>query len=248
MASASVPSRAAEPEELDRVTSAADRFVRAEHLPAGYSPWRHMGCTLAIAAFISLPALLLARGARPLDWAFLPVFLAVANLIEWSVHRYPMHRPMRPRILYKNHAQIHHIAFTDQRMTIKGAPELGLIMMPWYTMVGLFAVASPVMLAAAALRGSGLAGIFLLTAVAYFLGYEALHASYHLPDATLGRAGLTRLRLFRDLQAHHRHHHILRRMSHVNFNVTFPLMDHLFGTAERAEDGGEGGGRAGGPA
>ena len=62
-------------------------------------------------------------------------------------------------------------------------------MMPWYTMLGMFVVASPVMVLAGVLRGPGLAGVFLLGAVAYFLCYETLHALYHLPDATLDRAG-----------------------------------------------------------
>ena len=95
-------------------------------------------------------------------------------------------------------------------------------MMPWYTMLGLFAVASPIMALAGVLRGPGLAGVFLLGAVGYFLCYETLHALYHLPDATLDRAGIGRLRAFRRLQAHHRHHHILGRMAAVNFNVTVP--------------------------
>ena len=103
-------------------------------------------------------------------------------------------------------------------------------MMPWYTMLGMFLIASPVMVIAGVLRGPGLAGVFLLGAVAYFLCYETLHALYHLPDATLDRAGIGRVRAFRRLQAHHRHHHILGRMAAVNFNVTFPLMDRLFGT------------------
>jgi len=147
-----------------------------------------------------------------------------------------MHHPLWPRIAYRNHAQSHHLAFTDQKMTIDRPVELGLIMMPWYTMLALFVVASPVMLLAAALRGPGLAGLFLLGAVAYFLGYEALHAAYHLPEGRLGRMGLGRLRWFRALRAHHRHHNVLRRMAHVNFNVTIPLMDHLLGTAERDDE------------
>jgi hypothetical protein len=46
------------------------------------------------------------------------VFLVIANFIEWMVHRNPMHRPLRPRLLYKNHAQLHHLAFTDANMVI----------------------------------------------------------------------------------------------------------------------------------
>jgi sterol desaturase/sphingolipid hydroxylase (fatty acid hydroxylase superfamily) len=212
---------------------AAVRFARAEHIPAGYSPWRHMALTLALATALATLGLALAARARAVDWLGLPVFLVIANFIEWMVHRNPMHRPLRPRLLYKNHAQLHHLAFTDANMVIDRTTDLGLIMMPWYTMLGLFVVASPIMAIAGVLRGPGLAGVFLLGAVAYFLCYETLHALYHLPDATLDRAGIGRLRAFRRLQAHHRHHHILGRMAAVNFNVTVPLMDRLFGTLEK---------------
>ena len=192
-----------------------------------------MALTLALATALATLGLALAARARPADWLGLPVFLVIANFLEWMVHRNPMHRPLRPRIMYRNHAQLHHLAFTDGNMVIGPTRDLGLIMMPWYTMLGLFAVASPIMALAGVLRGPGLAGVFLLGAVGYFLCYETLHALYHLPDATLDRAGIGRLRAFRRLQAHHRHHHILGRMAAVNFNVTVPLMDRLFGTLEK---------------
>jgi sterol desaturase/sphingolipid hydroxylase (fatty acid hydroxylase superfamily) len=89
------------------------------------------------------------------------------------------------------------------------------------------------MVLAAVLRGPGLAGVFVLGAVIYFASYETLHALYHLPDATLDRLGLGKLGVFRRMQSHHAHHHVLKRMSAVNFNVTVPLMDTLFGTKEK---------------
>jgi sterol desaturase/sphingolipid hydroxylase (fatty acid hydroxylase superfamily) len=226
LANATLPDPAAPP-------AAAQRFVRAEHIPASYSPWRHMALTLLLATLLASLGLFLAARARAADWLGLPVFFLIANFIEWMVHRNPMHRPLRPRIMYRNHAQLHHLAFTDGNMVIGPTRDLGLIMMPWYTMLGLFVVASPVMVLAGVLRGPGLAGVFLLGAVGYFLFYELLHALYHLPDATLDRAGIGRVRAFRRLQAHHRHHHILGRMAAVNFNVTVPLMDRLFGTLEK---------------
>jgi len=215
------------------VPAAEHRFVRAEHIPAGYSPWRHIALTLVLAILLATPGLWLASRARLTDWLLLPVFLVIANAIEWLVHRHPMHRPLRPRIMYRNHAQLHHLAFTDGKMVIGPARDLGLIMMPWYTVLGLFVLASPIMLVAGVLRGPGLAGVFLLGAVGYFLCYETLHALYHLPDTMLDRAGVGRLRAFRRLQAHHRHHHILGRMAAVNFNVTVPLWDRLLGTLEK---------------
>jgi hypothetical protein len=192
-----------------------------------------MASTLAIAAMLASLGFLLASRARPLDWALMPIFFVVANLLEWAVHRYPMHHPMTPRLMYKNHTLLHHIAFTDRNMPVTDARELGLVMMPWYTMLGLFVVASPVMVLAGVLRGPGLAGVFLLAAVLYFLAYETLHALYHLPAATLDRVLLGRLRVFRAMQAHHAHHHVLRRMTAANFNVTVPLWDWICGTRER---------------
>ena len=232
-AEASSSRAASEAAEPSSTAAAAERFVRDDHLEPGYSPWRHIGLTLSIAVVLGALGGALAARARLLDWLLMPVFFVVANFIEWAVHRYPMHHPMPPRIMYENHARQHHLAFTDQNMTLGPARELGLIMMPWYTMVGLFAVASPVMLLAAGVRGPGLAGVFLVGAVAYFLSYEVLHALYHVPDPMLNRIGIGRLRVFRAMQRHHRHHHILRRMTFVNFNVTVPLMDHLLGTKER---------------
>jgi hypothetical protein len=216
-------------------TAAEARFIRAEHLPTDYAPGRQIARTLTIAAAIAALGVALAARARPIDWLLMPVFFVVANFIEWMVHKNPMHRPLTPRILYRNHAQLHHLAFTERNMPIASARELGLVMMPWYTMLGLFAVASPILLLAGFVRGPGLAGVFLLAAVAYFLIYETLHALYHLTDAALDRAGIGRLRIFRRRQAHHMRHHVLGRMAHVNFNVTFPWMDWLFGTAEKPE-------------
>jgi hypothetical protein len=223
---------AANAPEQPALPAAAARFVRADHLAPTYAASRHVALTLTLASLIAGGAAVLATRARPVDWLLAPAFFVVANFIEWAVHKYPMHHPMPPRFMYKNHTLIHHLAFTDRNMPIARAAELGLVMMPWYTMLGLFVVASPVMVLAGVLRGPGLSGVFLLAAVAYFLMYEALHASYHLPDATLRRIGLGRWRWFRAARAHHRHHHILARMSHVNFNVTFPLMDRLLGTNE----------------
>lgn len=214
--------------------AAAARFVRADHLRAGYSPARHAALTLAIAAGIATLGGLLAARARPLDWVLAPIFFVVANFIEWMVHRYPMHHPQPPRFMYANHTLLHHLAFTNGNMPIARPAELGLVMMPWYTMIGLFVLASPIMVLAGFLRGPGLAGVFLLAAVAYFLMYETLHALYHLPTATLDRLQLGRWRLFQRLRAHHAHHHILGRMAHVNFNVTIPLMDVVLGTNEKA--------------
>jgi hypothetical protein len=207
--------------------------MRAEHIAANYSPVRHIMTTLSIAAAILTLAIALATRATGADWLLFPAFFFVANAIEWTVHRFPMHRPLTPRIMYKNHAQLHHLAFTEDSMPVNEPRELDLVMMPWYTMIGLFVVTSPVIIGAALVRGPGVAGVFLIAAVMYFLMYELMHGLYHLPEATLARLGLRPGGLFYRLRTHHTRHHVLRRMAHVNFNVTIPFMDLVMGTRDK---------------
>jgi hypothetical protein len=212
-----------------------DPLPRAENIPAGYSPGWHAARTLTLALGILTVGVALVRHAAPSDLLFAPLFLVAFNTIEWVVHRGPMHHPRPPRILYHNHTLIHHRAFLHDQMAITNFRELGLIMMPWYTMLGLFVVATPIALLAAFLRGPGVAGVFYICAVGYFLAYETMHALYHFPPALLRRLHLGGT-LFSLMQAHHTHHHRLDRMPFVNFNVTFPLMDWMLGTKERATD------------
>lgn len=205
---------------------------RASMLPADYSARTHILTTVSIAVAIATTGLFVARHAAAVDWLLAPAFFVLANFVEWAVHKNPMHRPLPPRILYKNHTLVHHRAFLQDSMPIGNARELGLIMMPWYTMLGLYLVVSPVAIAAALWRGLPAAGIFYVSVTAYFASYETLHALYHLPHGTLAKVGLGG-GFFQKMQAHHRHHHRLERMSHVNFNVTFPLWDWLMGTKEK---------------
>lgn len=221
---------------LGEATATAFRELpRAEQIPADYSPGWHAARTFVLAAAIGGFGFLLARHARAIDWLFLPAFLVAANLIEWAFHRGPMHRLMGPRIFYKNHALLHHRAFLHDHMQVEDMRELNLIMMPWYTMLILFGIASPIAIVAGLLRGPAVAGMFFVTAAFYFLLYETLHALYHMPPAFLRRWGLGGP-IFRRLQAHHRHHHRLDRMAFVNFNVTIPLMDWVMGTKEKPQD------------
>jgi hypothetical protein len=216
---------------VEATITGSRELSRPELVEPGYS-WRwHAVRTLTLATLIGAFGLWLARSAGAIDWLFAPVFLVAANAIEWAFHRGPMHRVIGPPIFYKNHTLVHHRAFHHDHMEVDDLRELGLIMMPWYTMLILFGIASPIAIAAGFLRGPAVAGMFFLVAAGYFLLYESLHALYHMPDSVLRRLHLGGP-LFRWLQAHHTHHHRLDRMSHVNFNVTIPLTDWLMHTKE----------------
>ncbi len=213
---------------LDPDPGAIDRSVGFD---PSFSLGAHLARTGLVAASLLVLGLLLVRHGPAGAWALSPLYLFVGNVVEWTVHRYPMHRPLWPRILYRNHALVHHRAFRGRAMAIERVEDLSLVMMPWYTLAMIFAGAAPMMAAVGLLLGPGHAGVFLVTAVAYFVIYETIHTLDHLAPERLPRRGpLARGLAF--IRRHHHHHHQLRNMTRVNFNVTVPVADRLFGTYE----------------
>jgi sterol desaturase/sphingolipid hydroxylase (fatty acid hydroxylase superfamily) len=199
-----------------------------------FSLRRHLVQVLGIASLFLASGLWLARGASAFAWLMFPVFLVIANVFEWGIHRFLMHRPLQPRILYTNHALVHHNAFVGDAQEIREVRELSLVMMPWYTLIFVFVLASPVAIVAALVAGPAMAGIFLVAAVSYFLLYEIIHTLHHLGPARLAKIPFGRSGVVAALRRHHHHHHHMDRMAKVNFNVTFPLADAVLGTYERA--------------
>ena len=174
----------------------------------------------------------LLRQARVWDLWIVPAYLLTANLVEYVVHRLLMHRPLWPRALYRGHTLGHHRAFHYDSMAVASSSELELVMMPWFTVIFYFACIGPIAALVARTFGRGAGGLFLLTGVSSFVLYEGMHALYHLPPSTLARLGLDRSEVFGFLYRHHRHHHRLTRMRWMNFNISCPLADRLFGTLE----------------
>lgn len=228
----------AAPRELDPRAGASPHrrprrpFSREAALIPGWTLGKHLARTLGIAAGIAVLGGWLAVGAAWWMWLLVPAFWLVDNVFEWAMHRYPMHRPMVPRVLYTNHALVHHRAFDGADQEIRSTHDLSLVMMPWYTLLFVFAMASPIATAAGLVGGAPLAGVFVLSAVSYFLLYELVHTLHHLPATTLQRSWWGRRRFIARARRHHHHHHQLDRMATVNFNVTAPIADRLLGTYE----------------
>lgn len=219
---------------LEEVADASEASFRDRHLHEGYTFRAHLLRTLGLATVFFGLGFWLAAGAPWMYWLALPGFWVVANLFEWVTHRFPMHRPLFPRMMYRNHALIHHRAFAgDDDQEIRSSTDLCLVMMPWYTILIVFAMASPVAVVATLVGGPGLAGVFLVAAISYFLLYETIHTLHHLPRARLEALGVARWRWLGGLRRHHHFHHRLEEMAHTNFNVTAPLADWLLGTYRR---------------
>ena len=203
---------------------------RAHEIPRGYRPALHLAFTFGGGA-IALGACIAALDdVRPLEWLAVPFAFLYANLAEYLGHRFPMHRPFRGLgLVHRRHAGQHHRYFTDAAMPLEDLRDLRAVLFPPLLVVFFFGLfGTPAWLALKLFVSANVAWLFVATAIAYFLNYELLHLSHHLPAATLARypmlARLSRL---------HRIHHDPSRMAHVNFNITYPVGDWLFGTRAR---------------
>ena len=209
------------------------KYARESTVDRSFSLAGHLAKTLAVAVAILALGVWLASDAAWWAWLGVPGFWVIANFFEWGVHRYPMHRKLRPKLMYVSHAIIHHNAFAGADQEIDDVVDLSVVMMPWYTLVIVFGMAAPIAVVAALLGGPAVAGVFLVSSVGYFLVYETIHTLHHVPRSWLDARWWGRARFLAWLRRHHHHHHQLERMTKDNFNVTVPLADWVLGTYAR---------------
>ena len=70
------------------------------------------------------------------DWLVVPVAFMFANVFEWWIHRYVMHRPIRGFMgIYKRHTLAHHQFFTDGEPTIDTTRDFRITFFPPYALV-----------------------------------------------------------------------------------------------------------------
>jgi hypothetical protein len=211
------------------VQLAEKRARLAAAIPPGYPGTLHFAA-INLASLLAIAGCLAAL-QRPDPWmlAWAPGFFLFANLVEWAVHRGPMHQPRRGRLartLYERHACQHHVMFTHERMEIASPAELKLVLFPWFVFPALLLATAPLPVALGLLLSPDHALLFLACAVAYYLVYEWLHTLHHWPqDTWIGRR-----RVMAFLRRHHTRHHDPALMTRGNWNVSFPLADWLLGS------------------
>lgn len=206
---------------------------RAEHIGPRYSGWLHFATT-SIGSLAAI-GLAISRVSHPRWWelACVPVFFLIANLGEYFGHRGPMHHRRRGLgLIFERHTLQHHQFYRHDAMAADSPRDFQMVLFPPVMLVFfLGGLAAPIGLVLGLLGTANLGWLFAATGVAYFLTYEWLHWSYHQPaDSRIGRLALVRV-----LRRHHTLHHDVTRMTSVNFNITFPIADVVFGTCARSE-------------
>jgi hypothetical protein len=219
---------------LGRLSSARRDELRARliaEIPSWYSPWLHLAFPSLIGIAVIVASASLLRDVRPLDLVTIPATFLLLNAGEWRIHRDMLHRRTPPLgVLYDRHTPQHHMIFVTDDMAIRATREFRLVLIPVYGIIAAGVGALPI--PAALWLGLGLrnpALLFMAVTMAYVVGYEWLHLSYHAPSSSF----IGRRKLIQRLRRHHAIHHSPELMQKWNFNVTIPLWDWVRRTIYR---------------
>jgi len=204
--------------------------TRAELKPkiaASYSFARHV----VLLHFITLGAIGAAlaslRALEPVELATVPATFLFASFVEYFFHRYPMHHrwPLMG-FLFSRHTVHHHAYFRVDSMKVEDDRDMRFVLFPAFACLLVIALAGggAALLGLALGRNVGL--LFLATATLYYLVYEWFHASFHL----VATERLERIPFVGSAARRHRLHHDPERMTSINFNITFAIVDRIFGT------------------
>ena len=166
-------------------------------------------------------------------WLIVPVVFLVANLFEWWIHRFVMHRPIKGfnnffMAIYTRHTLAHHQFFTDHEPTVDSNRDFRIVFFPPYALVTFILMAIPPTWILISVGLSNMGWILMMTSVFLYLNYELFHYSCHVKDDRLAK----RLPFINTIRRHHIAHHDVHIMMEKNFNLTYPFADWLFGTSD----------------
>ena len=74
------------------------------------------------------------------EWLIIPIVMAFANVFEWWIHRFVMHRPIKGfgnffMAIYTRHTLAHHQFFTDHEPSIDNLRDFRIVFFPPYALV-----------------------------------------------------------------------------------------------------------------
>jgi hypothetical protein len=204
---------------------------REEFISPTYSGNKHLAFTSGMSLLIIAICIFNLDQPTWLEWLTVPLTFVYANFAEWAGHKNVMHKPVKGLgLIYRRHSLQHHRFFTHVHMPVDSTQDYKAVLFP-PVLVTFFLVAFflPVALFTQWVFGDNAALLLVITGVAYFLNYELLHFSYHLPN----NHWVHHIPGFETLKALHTTHHDQRVMAHKNFNITYPIADYFMKTWKR---------------
>ena len=173
------------------------------------------------------------QGPAWYEWLIVPFTLLFANLFEWWIHRFVMHRPIKGfgnffMAIYTRHTLAHHQFFTDHEPTIDSHRDFRIVFFPPYALVTFMIIS---VLPTSGLVYVGLhdmGWMLMITNVFMYLNYETFHYCCHVKDDRI----LKHIPFINTIRRHHIAHHNVHQMMERNFNLTYPFADWLFSTSD----------------
>lgn len=165
------------------------------------------------------------------QWLVIPLTFLYTNLFEYVGHRFPMHHRYKfLSAVFKRHTLQHHHFFTSESMNCESSSDFKIILFPPVLLIffSLFFVV-PVALFIYFVFSQNAAMFFVATTLVYYLNYEWLHLSYHLPQTHF----IYKIPGLKTLRNLHFQHHNHKEMDKHNFNITYPVFDLLFDTLKK---------------
>jgi hypothetical protein len=205
-----------------------------EQYVAGISPWYnglvHIG--VMYAAGISAIVWCASRLQSPTwEWLLIVPVAIAGNFAEWGMHKFVMHRLIDVfalRAIYDRHTRQHHQYFTDGEPTIHTVKEFRIVFFPWRVLAVLAVMGGGLGWIAAQLIGPNAGYIVFMTMIGHYMVYETFHVCCHVPE----NAFVQKMPFINTIRRHHRAHHNLGIMMHVNMNLTFPVADWAMNTSD----------------
>ncbi len=215
---------------MERIETFRERF-RSENIGRHYSGKGHLIFINAWCLSGIIICALNIHHPSAKQWLIVPLTFLYTNLFEYIGHRYPMHHRYKLlQAVFKRHTMQHHHFFTSEQMNCATDRDFKIILFPPVLLI-FFSVCfvAPVALSIYHFFSLNAAMFFIATTLAYYLNYEWLHLSYHLPEThfVYKVPGLKALRRL------HFQHHDLADMDKHNFNISYPVFDIVFGTLGR---------------
>ena len=207
------------------------RETYRERVAGWYNGWLHVFIIYVIgftALYIYLANL---RDLRAWELLIVPVTFLGANFFEWWIHRYVMHRPSQVkafRAIYNRHTLMHHQFFTDSEMRFADHHDWRVTFFPPYALATFTLMSIPLAIAAGAIISPNVGWLLIATTTSMYLIYEFMHFCCHVDENWFVRHMPT----VNTIRRHHAAHHDQSIMMERNMNLTFPIMDWLFGTSD----------------
>jgi hypothetical protein len=142
-----------------------------------------------------------------------------------------MHRPSSFKLfraVYSRHTLMHHQFFTEHEMRFAGHHDWRVTFFPPYSLVVFTLMSIPAALVLGWLVSPNAGWLFITTTTSMYLIYEFMHFCCHVDD----NAFVRNMPFVNTIRRHHTAHHNQSIMMERNMNLTFPIMDWLFGTSD----------------